>query len=151
MAKQTCGPLYRQALETWTGMRPGEVSLFAAGFVHGQAEKVYLGACEGAMFRPSPECRKATLAAVREAAGLYGLDWALLGNDELWLFACTSTAREKFRCLRELLRTGQVNTRNWHHVRGALCGVPEGEIDEHFHEREGYGEPCDRPQEGGPA
>ena len=31
----------------------------------------------------------------------------------------------------------------WHKDRGLMCGVPHNEIDYMFHERTGYGQPCD--------
>ena len=42
--KTTCGTIYRDALFQYTHGDPEKVRIFAAGFVHGQGEKIYLGA-----------------------------------------------------------------------------------------------------------
>jgi hypothetical protein len=55
MHAMTCGELFRDAMQSHTDMSPEQIRVFAAGYVTGQAEKIYLGACAAAMFRPSPE------------------------------------------------------------------------------------------------
>lgn len=142
MNAMTCGPLYKAGLESFTGMAPDKIRAFAAGFVSGQAEKVYLGACRAAMFRPSAENAPWLLGVVREVAERYGLHVEQLPTSrgvEIWL--CRSTcAAFTVSHLPEIAE----NSEDWHEVRGALCGIPPSLIDRRFHERAGWGEACDR-------
>ena len=111
---------------------------FLEGWVFGQAEKVYLGACRAAMFRPSPERFDLAWELAGDAARRYGLiRTSLIG--EVWLLR-NQSAQELLARLRILVP----NSLTWHTVRGQLCGVPPEEIDFRFHERPGAGEPCDR-------
>lgn len=149
----TCGVLYRQALEHFTGMDPEKLPLFAAGFVTGQVEKCYLGACAAAMFRPSSQHLDMLVKAIEWLGALYGLTYTRIGA-ELWVYPRDPDARipqypdltvhSRLHLLNDLWGTGKENTPEWHHLRAALCGVPAGDVDVRFHEREGYNEPCDR-------
>jgi hypothetical protein len=134
----TCGPLYQDALRTFAGDDPERMRLFAAGFMSGQAEKVYLGACQAAMFRPSAERREMALEILADLARRYGLavvTTAVAG--ELWLCRPASVADI------ELLALILPDSPGWHIWRGLLCGVPPDEIDVQFHERPGHGQRCD--------
>lgn len=138
---KSCGPLYQEALAAYTAYEPDNVRLFAAGFVHGQAEKVYLGACNAAMFRPSEERWAMVERLVAEAASRYRLKVVVIATDrgrELWL--CRSEATVS---VVEGMPTVPTNTARWHRVRGLLCGVPACEIDADFHSRDGHNDPCD--------
>ena len=53
---KSCGVYYREAFLKY-GHNEATRRAFAAGFVHGQAEKVFSGVCCGAMFRPSLQFR----------------------------------------------------------------------------------------------
>jgi len=53
MSAPTCGTHYLKLLKVFTELDPERVRYFAAGFVCGQAEKIHLGACPAAMFRPN--------------------------------------------------------------------------------------------------
>lgn len=139
--KQTCGPLYKAGLESFTGMDAEKIPLFAAGFVSGQAEKIYLGACQAAMFRPSADYHKMVALIVVEVAGRYDLRVATLRTSrglEIWL--CRSIF--VVRSIGMIGGFGE-NSTLWHERRGTLCGVPASEIDNEFHKRHGYGESCD--------
>lgn len=147
--KPTCGPLFAEALRLFTGLDSDRgmadeerVRLFAVGFMTGQAEKIYLGACTAAMFRASPEYRLFALAALTNLSAIYGLEVSVFERpeiaDEIWLHR--PSARAELGQLSQLA----VNSTEWHALRGKLCGVPDAEIDPLFHERRGYREPCDR-------
>ncbi len=90
----------KEAINKYAGDDSEKIRIFAAGFVSGQAEKVYLGACRAAMFRPSQD-RYGMLNVVTE------------------------------------------DSRDWHHQRALLCGIPNEEVDYEFHIRAGHGERCD--------
>lgn len=130
----TCGPLYLDALLKHAGGDLDKLKAFAAGFVNGQAEKVYLGACRAAMFRPSPQHVPLVSSLVLDAADRYGL-MVRSFSGEIWLYRTAGDMDQ--------LGTLAKDSPAWHRERGRLCGVPEDEIDERFHERKGYAEPCD--------
>src|SRR3990167_3489879 len=84
--KKTCGPMYLDALHQYCGdpIDEEKANLFAAGFISGQAEKVYLGACTAAMFRPSADRRSVVESMLDEICGRYGLEWVPM-DDEIWI------------------------------------------------------------------
>lgn len=138
--KTTCGPLYLAALEKYTGMSAVAVRTFTAGFVSGQAEKVYLGACLAAMFRPSGNRLPMVQEVVADVARRYGLivqELETADGVEVWL--CRDEDAQTSICLLGMTPQGP----DWHGARGRLCGVPEDEIDSAFHERDGAGQRCD--------
>lgn len=140
MTAKTCGPLYFEA-RTATG-HDGEITAFAAGHATGLAEKVYLGACEAAMLRPEPENYEWLLATVRQVAHVYGLavqeykypeNGPRAGAREIWMLDVRDEgAGILFNALTDL----PANSPSWHATRGKLCGVPMGQIDYVFHERQ---------------
>jgi hypothetical protein len=138
MLKRTCGPLYNEGMLAYCRSAEEE-RLFAAGFVSGQAEKVYLGACRAAMFRPSPEKRDMLIEVVIEVAKRYELavDYLL---DEIWILRSSFDGQW---ILFSSLLNQEVNSPAWHVWRALLCGVPVDEVDLEFHKRKGFGEKCD--------
>jgi hypothetical protein len=139
--RQTCGPLYKAGLESFTGMDPKLVPIFAAGFVTGQAEKIFLGACRAAMFRPSEEWQHMLIGTVLQIATRYGLHVATISTsigDEIWIAADIGTMLE----IQRLPKLPE-NSPEWHFKRGCLCGISERKLDLQFHKRDGYGERCD--------
>jgi hypothetical protein len=135
--KVTCGVLYLDAFKKHTGGDPALVRAFSCGWIGGQCEKVYLWACDGCMFRPSPEHRNMVLEIAEDAAARYGLYLHFLQEDgEVWVTRYYGATNEFTRYER--------NSPRWHRVRAKLCGIPEFLIDEKFHERRGYNEPADR-------
>ena len=132
---KTCGPRYFEA-RTALG-HDGDIQAFAAGFVTGLTEKVYLGACLGAMVRPEPENYDWLLTKVRIVAIVYGLtvreyrypeDGPRPGTREVWIL------RNQFADIDFETMTAQaVNAPLWHHYRARLCGVPNVETDLEFH------------------
>ena len=143
MGNRTCGVYYQEAMNEILGedRDPKKVRLFAAGFVIGQAEKIFLGACSAAMFRPSPEYRSIIDEAVHVACKVYKLYAGDIGN-EIWILG--EGVEWRFNMLVEAHRRGEINTDLWHRTRGDICGVPWFEIDPEFHKREGYNEHCDK-------
>lgn len=135
--QKTCGPLYLEALEKYTGGDEKLVRCFAAGFVSGEGEKVYLGASPAAMFRPSERQYGSMIREVlNDVAARYELTWTrILG--EYWIY------RGQYAQQIDELRFLEIDSPEWHRLRAKLCGVPEVEVDEHFHMRKGYGESCD--------
>ena len=81
--QKTCGPLYRDGLGEFTDMDPDLILVFAAGFASGQAEKIYLGACQAAMFRPSEERWDAVMEIVVKVRDRYGLHTTSLTKEEI--------------------------------------------------------------------
>jgi hypothetical protein len=138
---QTCGPLYKVGLEQFTGMDPALIPVFAAGFVSGEAEKIYLGACRAAMFRPSEEWFKVVFDICLKVGHRYGLQVRILPFNrgrEIWVVRDTEVGDAILK-----MQTVEENSEEWHEIRGRLCGVPGHKIDYQFHEREGFGERCD--------
>ena len=134
--KPTCGVLFLNALAQYTFMDPETIPVFAAGFVTGQAEKVYLGACRAAMFRPSPEYHEMFFRILTDTEKRYGLR-SVCFNDEIWI------SRPENVSLVESVFNLVPNSPEWHELRGRLCGVPHEEIDREFHLRRGYDERAD--------
>lgn len=135
----SCGFYFAQAREWYCGDDEEKVQLFAAGFVVGQAEKIYLGACQAAMFRPSAKHYACVSVAVRNAAKTYGLAIQTLRvtaspaeeKTELWLLQ--PRALELFT----VLSLTPIDSPEWHVLRGLLCGVPMQDVDYKFHVRWG--------------
>jgi hypothetical protein len=141
MAKVTCGPLFQEALNTHTDMSPEQIRVFAAGFVTGQAEKIYLGACAAAMFRPSPEHMVMLREVVQETAQRYGLVAVTSHQGELWL--CQPQVKGLVLC--QDVRSGRDGV--YHALRALLCGIPASQIDLSYHQHKHFNQPCDRPTE----
>ena len=135
--RQTCGPMYQQQLKHYAGDDPLKIRLFAAGFISGEAEKIYLGSCLAAMFRPSKENFSMVLEVARQVAQTYGLYVDMVGEDEIWIFNCDAIP------IVTLLKSTLENSRAWHLLRGVLTGVALRDIDYEFHKRKGYRERCD--------
>ena len=135
--QQACGSLFLDGLLKYAGDNPEKVRLLAAGFVTGQAEKVYLGACMAAMFRPSEAYRDMVWHLVVDIARRYELCFDAIG-DETWIW------HPKAHGLISAMVHACELSEEWHSIRGLLCGVPAREIDPTFHLRKGYGESCDR-------
>lgn len=144
---KTCGPMFLSLLESFASdpdTSSDPVRLFSAGHMAGQAEKIYLGACSAAMFRPSSEHFAWMKSALNRIAPVYDLNTGWLryeGVEELWL------VRGESSLIFERLTETDVNSPEWHVLRGLLCGVPFVDIDTAFHARKGYAAPCDRPKE----
>lgn len=135
---KTCGEFYQDALTEACGGDKSLVPVFAAGFVNGQAEKVYLGACRAAMFRPSDEWRAVVTNLARNCASRYGLLLCLTVPGEVWIVR--PEAINEWRQMRD----SPNNSRTWHTLRGLLCGIPAQGIDDNYHERGKYGWVCDK-------
>lgn len=144
----TCGVLFNKCLTHFTSLFSDDlVLLFAAGMATGQAEKIYLGACQAAMFRPSPENHSKMVVVCDYLSSTYGLEVSIFQREEIaneiWLHNSKCT-----NLLSKILTTEEVNSPIWHTVRGMLCGVPFNQVDMDFHERKGYRENCDEVSHG---
>lgn len=113
---------------------PEEYKAFCYGFAVGQAEKVYLGVCRAAMFRPTVDDTW-YLHEIKVIANNFGLDVTVLdSNDfpdtphEIWIHT---------KPIGEWLKH-PVNSPEWHRLRAEACGIPN--YDPQYHLREGYGE-----------
>lgn len=142
MGKPTCGVLCMESINEFCKTE-AERKAFAVGHVHGQAEKVYLGACAAAMFRPQPDQFEWLLNAVQRVAARYSLDVETLpyegdwsGRREIWI------SRRGNRIVGSWLDS-EPDSKRWHTMRALACGIPAECIDTEFHTRRGYNEPCD--------
>ena len=106
---------------------------FYFGFYVGQAEKVYLGACRAAMFRPpSAALYRKAYPILQTVADLYELSfYPHASMQEIWLLR-DQTAVE---VLEAVLTRSTPDSPIWHETRGRLCGVPMEEIDREYHTR----------------
>ena len=144
--ERTCGELYLDLLGRFTDMDPEKIRLFAPGFVCGQCEKVFSGACQAAMFRPSLEYRYMVLRAVHVSCDVYGLLWDTLGPlgaGEIWVRRLEGLVETRWQELCAMLADGRENTPGWHQLRAAMCGIPADRVDLAYHERKGSGKRCD--------
>ena len=150
MSLQTCGSLYRafeEACPSLGFLQPsaiphGDVRLAdrAIGHMRGQAEKVYLGACQAFMIRPAKDWGVWATLAMEYVCGHYGLTMlSSTTHGELWGCASPRIAAH----VGHILKTEMPNGAWWHRRRGQLCGVKRQRIDTLYHEREGYGERCE--------
>lgn len=137
--KPTCGPMYKETLEKYAGNDPALIRVFASGWIGGQAEKVYLGACRAAMFRPSQDRRGMILEIVSDVCQRYGLfHVSPIGEkQEIWI------CREVNIVQVETLKFMSEDSEQWHWHRAWLCGIPTDEVDVKFHLRAGHGARCD--------
>lgn len=148
--RPTCGTLYAQALRQYAQFDPEKIRLFAPGFVLGQAEKVYSGACRAAMFRPGAEWHELIREACLSATTIYaGLAYAFCQRTgEHWLY------RQEWSVLVEMVlaynadahlyRWSAAKWQQYHTLRGRLCGIPESDIDPAYHVRADYRGVTDR-------
>lgn len=141
-SNQTCGPLFLECVKEFVS-DINLMKIFSAGHMTGQAEKIYLGACAAAMFRPNPEYQEWALVAALKIANIYKLEVSVFEREEMkneiWIHAPTATREIA------MLKDVDFNSPEWHTLRGRLCGVPEYNLDTEFHLRYGYNIPCDKP------
>lgn len=134
MRNDTCGELYLDSINTHGYGQPGDRA-FAAGFMCGQAEKVLLGACKAAMFRPSKPrwgWAHALLSAIVERYGLCLMIDSAEG--EMWIYR-GATPGWGIGEWKSHVR----NSADWHKLRGYAVGIPPEEIDTEYHLRKTYG------------
>lgn len=129
-----------QELRAIYGKTEAEYRAFACGYVAGQAEKIYLGVCGAAMFRPGREHLPWYFAEVSKIAKTYGLHTSLVQHKdsdtaEIWI-------HRKGLMMSDWMAKG-LNTPEYHTIRARLCGIPEADIDTQYHLRDGHNEPCD--------
>ena len=132
MNERTCGPMFMEALEAAKKATTDPLELFSWGHLTGQAEKVYLGACYAAMFRPGTTERDRFVERLRAICEIYGLSYMALGTKrgvEFWIHRVGYLHR--VGRLKDLTE----DSPEAHALRGFLCGVPADEIDRQFHER----------------
>lgn len=143
--KATCAVLFGEAWRAYSpDITDGEFRAFVTGFAAGQMEKLTLGACASAMFRPSSAYRDWHRGIIGRLAALSGLCVTEIVVDddvEIWAY------RPEYEYTLTQLKETEPNSPQWHTLRGALCGVPIRDIDEKFHERVGYGKHYERPIE----
>lgn len=133
--QHTCCVAYKEGIDLYCQDNLALRRVFAIGFFHGQAEKVYLGACKAAMFRPNLNRNPWVRKAITEVATRYKLVVIPLAYEnitELWVTKLDHAAEV------EAIAGFPVNSAEWHQTRGLLCGVPENKLDSSFHLRKGY-------------
>lgn len=130
--------LFAELMERFTDDEPLAQTVFAAGFVTGQAEKVCCGACKAAMFRPETPAHDEMLGEIiKDIADKYGLFWdryLFQGEVEYWI--ATTTWWFLVDRMTDLGETG-CNTPAWHMHRALLCGVDPQQIDLEYHKGKG--------------
>lgn len=130
--KPVCGMLFATALDAAMHDTQDPLELFSWGHLVGQSEKVYLGACIAAMFRPGKSLQARFMHRMVVTCEIYGLGWMPLGTSrgtEFWIFRPRHEADVVNLALLE------ENSPDAHAWRGHLCGVPTAEIDREFHVR----------------
>jgi len=118
-------------------MCPTSQDEFAAGFICGQAEKVFLGSCRAAMFRVSDDRRDKMLGVMYWMMEIYYLKLTEIPG-ELWLCRDSETI-EQVRRLTDMI----IDSPQWHLHRAWLVGIPTNEVDVKYHELPGHGKRCD--------
>ena len=114
---------------------------FAVGFAAGQAEKVYLGACKAAMFRPAAENLEWYTGELKKIVDIFGLvmvpqtTGCLETPWEIWIHRPDTQIGAWL--------DHETNSPEWHRLRAEACGIPQDEVDVNYHLRSGYGEKCD--------
>lgn len=151
MTKKTCGVYYKEGLDHYNTSVDAKIA-FTSGFVSGQAEKVFLGACRAAMFRPSEKNHPMLLEIVKDVTKRYELYFS---EKEYSIWHPSLQVVERFRefwiykdpqvaiALGSLFSGETANSEVWHYSRAILCGIPTTDIDLKFHNRKGFGEDCD--------
>src|SRR5262245_56185185 len=126
-AHETCGSLYAAL---WEKIRldgiledapDKDYALFAMGFMAGQAEKVYSGACQACMIRPAAEWMEWAIEALHLVCDHYGLSY-IVYTGEIWGY------HPKAGAIRQLAYAA-INTPEWHSLRAYLCGIPYQQWD----------------------
>lgn len=142
--KPTCRPRYTAAwteiADKFRDVDQRDFAMFAAGFVVGQTEKVFLGACRAAMFRPAREDRWLILDTLESIREIYNIDWQGVGEDEIWIFRAHDSETCDDICDMNSSHIAR-DSASWHLLRADLCGVPTREVDVNFHERFGQKDP----------
>lgn len=129
---QTCRPLFRKAYEAALSDSSDPLILFSWGHLAASADKIWLGACQAAMFRPGVSDASRFQFRIEIVAEIYGLEWTYIAADrgtEFWLFN-----KDSLRSIL-LLEKLSPDSPESHYIRGTLCGIPPEKIDLVFHER----------------
>jgi len=133
--KVSCAVLVKKVHDLYNPSEDTEqVRIFMAGFWCGQAEKVYLGSCRAAMFRPPFDRHPWALDMISEITATYSLAYmvvATLYGDEIWIMRPQN--KEEVQRMLQYVEDGP----EWHAHRARLCGIPDEEIDPEFHLRRG--------------
>lgn len=117
----SCGVLFDQA-RTFIREQVDPAQHMEAGFMAGQMEKVYLGACLAAVFSvPAGEEWASLRLAAPGLAQIYGLSCRTEGG-EVWVFA--NQWAGDLHALTVIHDTSSTHT-----IRGLLCGIPPARID----------------------
>lgn len=137
---KTCGDLYLEGIRRF-GQTDEAYWGFVAGFVSGQAEKVYNRVCPAAMFRPSQHLRDKLLRIIDEVIERYDLSVSLYDN-EVWIYR--GDGRDAFYAIFIPMMSMNRESPAWHQMRAVLCGIPWDNVDLKYHERKNFNQPCDQ-------
>lgn len=133
--KVTCSVILKRLHDFYNPTNDSEKHRdFFCGFWAGEAEKVSLGACKAAMFRPDLKKHPWKMTEIRRIAEHYHLVSLFLPTSyggEIWI------TRPRHETLVQELRQLQEDSPEWHTHRARLCGIPDEEIDVEFHLRRG--------------
>ena len=111
---------------------------FTGGFIAGQMEKIFSGACEACMFAPDEMdfdwCYELVSCISNNVYGLAVHVLQCSNRREIW--ATDPAIGSGFlRELESMVKSKDENCPHWHLLRGNLCGIPSRRIDPNYHLR----------------
>ena len=132
--RRTCGAYYKEFREHFSCLDLTTEQAICIGFMYGQAEKVFLGACNASMFRPLLERKNWSIDQLKWICALLQLSIVIADRKEIEreIWICKPQSRW---LLQETLEREEYNSLAWHIFRGLMTGVPLTEIDNEFHTR----------------
>jgi len=132
------GDLHRQAFDVADAKVETEWRDFTAGFVSGQLEKAFSGACDACMFAPDEQDFNWCYELVSLLSSkVYGMAVHVLqcsNRKEIWV-SDSAIGSGFLRELEGMVKGGDENCPWWHLLRGNLCGIPFKRIDPDYHKR----------------
>ena len=126
-----CEIFYKRLLDTFvgpTGTNRSQDMIFSIGYMAGEVEKIYLGACKGAMFCPPPYDTSWLFDAAKKIARIYSLYARALTfgiREEIWILKDPNIALALKAAL-------AYSDKEFNRLRGQICGIPDEFIDLEF-------------------
>lgn len=130
--QETLRPKFYWGLELSTEL-DNPTFIFALGCYTGQMEKVIVGACRFCMFSPELKDCAVLSPMIKRLATKFGLEVNLLPNEnEYWI--CKNEDIKWFHKM-EIM---EIDSKEFHELRGFMCGISLDYIDPEYHLREGH-------------
>ena len=141
MSNHRCNHLFGRLVEHFTGFDPRPKSLhhrrqiepFIAGFMTGQAEKVYLGVCPACVAIPRLDDFDWCFKQCGEIAAVYKLHlrvWKHDGKGEVWFL--NDTGLKLWAVLQQTLANNPDDNPAINRCRAQLCGIPLDATDPEY-------------------